>query len=210
MESWAEMEGGPTQRHCERCDKDIYNLSAMTRRQARSVLARRAQGQRLCVRYIADAQGQVEFRRETLIPPALLLRGRQLALGAGLSAAVLGGCLPAGSAVGSAAAHQAADELGERGFCSVSLEPLFPVSLTVHAIGCAPGPSEPAVLGQLAVPLTIPQVPVPPTPSPPLQIPSADPAVHRTVPKLPHKREPKPAKKHVPSPPEVFMGDIME
>jgi hypothetical protein len=221
QESWEQMRGGPTVRHCAKCDKDVHNLSAMTRREAQAVIDRRASGARLCVRYAADFEGQLEFRREALIPAGLLVRGRRLALGAGLSAAVLGGCLPGGSVVGSATSHQIADELGERGTCSLSLEPLLPFTIELHAARCAPRPPEPALQGQLLLPEpplpVAPQAPprLPPqtpiVPPAPVEPPAA-PAVEVAAPKRaqpPRRRAPAPSKPPAPRRSEIFMGEML-
>lgn len=150
------MHGGKTRRHCERCERDVHNLSAMTRREADSVIARRAAGERVCVRYTVDEDGQVEFRREPLIPAHLLLRGRQVAMGASLMASAMLGCAPAGSAVGSASSHYAAEGLGSIGLCAVSFEPILPFTLKLNAAAC--DPPTPVVMGQMEV-----VVPVSPT-----------------------------------------------
>jgi hypothetical protein len=164
-EPWEDMQGGASHRRCESCEQDVHDLSAMTRTEAKMVLARRAVGQRLCVRFAADDEGRVLFRPEPLIPASLLLRGRQVVLGAGLVVAALGGCAPAGTAVGSAASHQAAEELGGRGACSVSLEPLLPLTLQLHAKGCVPQAA--AATASPPELMEVPRIPPPPPPPQP-------------------------------------------
>lgn len=161
-EPWEDMQGGASRRRCESCEQDVHDLSAMTRAEAKLVLARRAVGQRLCVRFTSDDKGRVLFRREPLIPASLLVRGRQVVLGAGLAVAALGGCAPAGTAIGAAASHQAAEELGERRACSVSLEPLLPLTLQLHAKGCAPASAIASPPELMEVPRTPPPPPQPP------------------------------------------------
>lgn len=156
QEPWEDMHGSKTRRHCERCDRDVHNLSAMTRREADAVIARRAAGERVCVRYTVDDDGQVEFRREPLIPAQLLLRGRQVAMGASLMASAMLGCAPAGTAVGSASSHYAAEGLGSIGLCAISFEPILPFTLKLNAAAC--DPPAPEVMGQMEV-----VVPVSPT-----------------------------------------------
>jgi len=52
--SWADMVGDDRVRHCGQCDKKVFNLSAMTRREAASVLAEEAAP---CVRFYQRADG---------------------------------------------------------------------------------------------------------------------------------------------------------
>jgi hypothetical protein len=210
-ESWDDMRGDAKQRHCASCDKEVYDLSAMTQKKAQDVLARRAAGQRLCVRYSFNEVGQLDFQRESLIPPALLLRGRQVAMAAGLAAAAMSGCLPAGSAVGSATSHRAAEELGERGACSLSLEPVLPITVKLHAKSCEPPPPPRVVLGQLSVPPPVPEPlpeppPLPPTPPPPALTVSepAPPAASQQS----SRRMKKAAKKLEPPQRRWLMGDL--
>lgn len=201
-ESWEMMRGESAVRHCAACARDVHDLSAMTRREVQALLSQRSVGQRLCVRYSADENGQVEFAPQRLIAPALLVRGRQLALGAGLAAAVFGGCMPAGTAVGSATSHQAAESIGERGACSVSLEPLLPLTVSLHATACTP----PERTGLLEVPSPppppLPEPPPPPPPPVPLQVPAVTVEKQR-VSKRPVRRTetPKPPRKR-----DVYLG----
>lgn len=212
-ESWEMMRGDFEVRHCASCDHEVHDLSAMTRREAQSLLARRSVGQRLCVRYAADENGQVEFAPQPLIPPALLLRGRQLALGAGLTAAVLGGCMPAGTAVGSSAAHQAAESLGEHGACAVSLEPVLPLTVSLHATACTTHPVRTELLEvpsppppPLPEPPSPAPSPVPPTP-PPLQVPAvATSKSHAGKRSAPRAQTSKPPKLTPSRGPEFYQG----
>lgn len=49
-EPWDGMSGGDTARFCDKCQHDVHDLSAMTRREAEALLAR--EGSALCVRYV--------------------------------------------------------------------------------------------------------------------------------------------------------------
>jgi hypothetical protein len=53
--SWEGMEGDERSRHCEACNKNVYNLSGMTRAEAEALVTR-AEG-RLCVRFYRRADG---------------------------------------------------------------------------------------------------------------------------------------------------------
>jgi hypothetical protein len=54
---WDKMAGTDQVRHCVQCDKNVYNLSAMTRRQAEALL-RETEG-RLCARLYRRADGTI-------------------------------------------------------------------------------------------------------------------------------------------------------
>ena len=54
---WDDMTGDAQARHCARCDKNVYNLSAMTREAAEALL-REKEGA-LCVRYFRRVDGTI-------------------------------------------------------------------------------------------------------------------------------------------------------
>jgi hypothetical protein len=56
-ERWDAMTGDDQTRHCARCDKNVYNLSAMTREAAEALLRQR-EG-KLCVRYFRRVDGTI-------------------------------------------------------------------------------------------------------------------------------------------------------
>lgn len=56
--SWDEMLGDDRVRFCLSCEKNVYNLSAMTREEAERLLQERAGGE-LCVRYYQRADGTI-------------------------------------------------------------------------------------------------------------------------------------------------------
>jgi hypothetical protein len=53
--SWERMRGNDHVRHCAQCDKNVYNLSGMTRAEAEA-LVRRTEGE-LCVRFYRRSDG---------------------------------------------------------------------------------------------------------------------------------------------------------
>jgi hypothetical protein len=55
--AWNDMAGDDRVRHCKQCDKNVYNLSAMTRDEAQALIAR-TEG-RLCGRYFQRADGSI-------------------------------------------------------------------------------------------------------------------------------------------------------
>ena len=56
--SWDEMLGDDRVRFCTSCEKNVFNLSAMSREDAEALLASRSQGE-LCIRYYQRADGTV-------------------------------------------------------------------------------------------------------------------------------------------------------
>ena len=56
-ERWADMTGDEQVRLCSGCDRQVYNLSEMTRDEAEAVLA--ARGIKPCVRFYQRADGTV-------------------------------------------------------------------------------------------------------------------------------------------------------
>jgi hypothetical protein len=56
-EDWSKMQGDDRVRHCTKCDQDVFNLSALTREQAESLI-RDKRGE-LCARYFKRKDGTV-------------------------------------------------------------------------------------------------------------------------------------------------------
>ncbi|ACY15899.1 hypothetical protein [Haliangium ochraceum] len=56
-ENWEQMSGDERVRHCGRCDKKVYNLSAMNAEQAEELL--RESGEPRCVRFYRRADGTI-------------------------------------------------------------------------------------------------------------------------------------------------------
>lgn len=61
------FDDGATRRFCDVCSKNVHNLSAMSRDEARTFLRVNA-GKKLCVTYKHDARGDIRFRSDG--PPA--------------------------------------------------------------------------------------------------------------------------------------------
>src|SRR5262245_20403422 len=55
--NWSNMKGDERMRHCTRCDQAVYDLSAMTREQAESLI--REKNGNLCARYYKRADGTI-------------------------------------------------------------------------------------------------------------------------------------------------------
>jgi hypothetical protein len=56
-QNWAEMTGDDRTRHCAACDKNVYNLSGLTRDEAQALIVEK-NGQ-LCVRYFQRSDGTI-------------------------------------------------------------------------------------------------------------------------------------------------------
>jgi hypothetical protein len=54
---WNEMAGDERMRHCASCDKDVFNLSSMTRDEAEALIV--AKAGELCVRYYQRKDGTI-------------------------------------------------------------------------------------------------------------------------------------------------------
>jgi carboxypeptidase family protein len=67
--NWDEMKGTDQIRYCSECQKYVYNLSEMTRREAEAILVNR--GNQMCARLIRDLEGQT-ITVESLPPVRLL------------------------------------------------------------------------------------------------------------------------------------------
>ena len=78
-ESWNEMRGNEQIRFCSHCAKDVHNLSEMTRKRARKIVA--ASNGNICVRYVRRPDGRIQTIKNTL---------HQITRQTGIAAGVLG------------------------------------------------------------------------------------------------------------------------
>ena len=66
-------------RFCDECELHVHDLSAMTKREARAVLA----SEGLCIRYLYDQHGAVVFSDDArLVAPSALVRAKRFVQGA--------------------------------------------------------------------------------------------------------------------------------
>ena len=63
-ESWNEMRGDEQIRFCSHCAKDVHNLSQMTRKRARKIVAE--SNCNICVRYVRRPDGRIQTIKNTL------------------------------------------------------------------------------------------------------------------------------------------------
>ncbi|MCA9495069.1 MAG: hypothetical protein KC621_34310, partial [Myxococcales bacterium] len=74
-EDWSAMTGDPCRRHCASCDKHVHDLSAMTERAARQLVASSTD---LCVRYAVRSDGSVVHAPSGRLPRLLAVAGALL------------------------------------------------------------------------------------------------------------------------------------
>ena len=78
-QDWKTMRGNNEIRFCDHCAKDVHNLSEMTRKKARKLVAQSNGG--ICVRYIRRPDGKIQTIKNTL---------HQITRQTGIAAGVLG------------------------------------------------------------------------------------------------------------------------
>lgn len=83
--SWDEMQGNGRVRFCQHCQKNVYNLTAMTREAAEELLRERLAGG-VCVRYYERADGTILTED---CPVGVKKKRRRLALVAAAGAAAM-------------------------------------------------------------------------------------------------------------------------
>jgi hypothetical protein len=105
---WDEMRGGERVRFCHRCSLNVYNLSAVTRREAERLVTR-TEGGRLCVRFYRRRDGTM-LTRSCPVGLRALKRRASLITGATFAAIVSFlagvGVTPKGETSPAAAARQ--------------------------------------------------------------------------------------------------------
>lgn len=63
-EDWNKMSGGDKARFCGICEKNVYNISAMTEREADKLLFKNKE--KVCIRMEKDARGKVKTLKNQL------------------------------------------------------------------------------------------------------------------------------------------------
>ena len=155
-EKWDDMVGDETTRFCLKCEKNVYDLSSMTKEAAEALIV--AKEGKVCVRFFRRADGTVL----TADCPEGVSRKRRRSIAAGLVGASLlaGGGLYASSKLAGSRCHQGQSVMGdiaevphEMGKVEARPLPSGTAPATVE-----PTPRAPAVLGSVA--------PLPFTPDP--------------------------------------------
>lgn len=91
-EDWGQMTPEQRGRFCGACQKKVHDLSAMSEKEAKNVLK---SGGDICVSYLSDKAGAVQFQPERIVPVGRLFRRASATAAAGLSIA-LAACAPHG------------------------------------------------------------------------------------------------------------------
>jgi hypothetical protein len=131
---WKQMVGDDRVRHCGSCDKDVFNLSAMTRDEAEALIIAKAGD--LCARYYQRHDGTI-LLKDCSVGVAQKRKRRAIAAGAA-------GLL----AMGGAAAWFAKGRQPEVTMGAVAADPSYEqVRMTVHAeaLDDSPPPAPPPV-----------------------------------------------------------------
>ncbi|HSN26583.1 MAG TPA: hypothetical protein VLT45_09860 [Kofleriaceae bacterium] len=130
---WNEMVGDERVRHCTHCDKDVFNLSAMTREQAEALVIERAGD--LCARYYQRHDGTI-LLKDCSVGIAQKKKRRMIAAGAA-------GLLALGGGMTWLALSQRVEQVR---MGTVAFEPTENVQMTVHAeaLDDVPPPPPPA------------------------------------------------------------------
>jgi hypothetical protein len=84
-ESWSAMQGDERVRHCGKCDQQVFDLSAMTREEAETLI--RDKNGQLCATYYTRADGTVMTKD---CPDGVRKIRRKVAVAAGAALALLG------------------------------------------------------------------------------------------------------------------------
>jgi hypothetical protein len=96
---WRSMKPTDNKRFCDSCRKHVHDLSAMTKEEARAVLAS-PPVEGLCVRYLHDVHGDIVFQQGP-IAPTLLVRAKRFAMVAAAAALPMAMAACGGGATGS-------------------------------------------------------------------------------------------------------------
>lgn len=91
-EDWGRMTPEQRGRFCGACQKKVHDLSSMSEKEAKTVLESDAD---ICVSYLSDKTGVVQFQPERIVPIGRLFRRASSTAAAGLSLA-LAACAPHG------------------------------------------------------------------------------------------------------------------
>lgn len=91
-EDWGRMTPEQRGRFCGACQKKVHDLSAMSEQEAKTMLESDAD---ICVSYLSDKTGAVQFQPERIVPVGRLFRRASATAAAGLSLA-LAACAPHG------------------------------------------------------------------------------------------------------------------
>jgi hypothetical protein len=110
---WEQMIGDDRTRFCNECNKHVYNLSAMTRRQAEAIIE--ASRGKLCARVIRQEDGTTVVRDDAILPDAGLHHIRRASPIASAVVSAMMAVSPVMAAQTSVPAKQSASVLSQQG-----------------------------------------------------------------------------------------------
>jgi hypothetical protein len=147
---WEDMTGDEKKRHCAQCNLSVYNLSAMTRAEAESLLASKRDG-RMCAGFYRRADGTVLTRD---CPVGLAAAKERVRRAVARVAAALGLVVAGGSAAGAAGGSWS-------GLGSPRLRAFQPFAILSKWLMPAPpppppGPPGPWIAGDICIPTPAP------------------------------------------------------
>lgn len=162
-ESWEGMQGDDRVRHCGKCDKHVYNLSALEPQQAEALLRER-EGE-LCVRFFRRADGTV--MTSDCPSGSGRRRLRRLAVAATLTVSAAAGASMYSTATMGEPCHVMGElpmEAVQGGIEPYTPPPVEDPPVTVESVDLpvlTPAPSEPPAPERVSVPARVPlRVPV--------------------------------------------------
>jgi hypothetical protein len=154
-ESWEGMQGDDRVRHCGKCGKHVYNLSALSPQQAEALLRERAGA--LCVRFYRRADGTV--MTSDCPSGSGRRRLRRLAVAATLTVSAAAGT----SMLSPATMGEPCEVMGEMplevvqgGIGSYTPPPVEEPPVTVESVEVPVNPSEPPAPERVPVPARVP------------------------------------------------------
>lgn len=157
--SWDDMAGTNQVRFCQQCQKNVYNLSAMNRRQAQALIHQR-EG-RLCVRFYRRADGTVLTDD---CPVGLRAVRRRLALVAGCATAAFFAVINLGTGLFIGASAQAGSGSGS------GVGAAGPLATVRSWLGLTPPPPPPPpLMGKFVAPTAVMGDMCPPEKPPPVE-----------------------------------------
>jgi hypothetical protein len=74
-ESWDDMDGAGSVRHCESCDESVHELSSLSEGEARAFLAEHGAA-KPCIRYRIDGAGRILFAVALSVAASGCLQGK--------------------------------------------------------------------------------------------------------------------------------------
>lgn len=155
--SWDEMLGDDRVRFCTSCEKNVFNLSAMSREDAERLIQERLGGGELCVRFYQRADGTVMTQD---CPVGVTKKRRKMAVMAAAGAGAMAlaatslftrtmGKPVMGATMGEMTVDPAPHVMGSVAAPVDTVPPVQPESETPHVVKPPPPPAPPVRMGRM-------------------------------------------------------------